>query len=439
MIDKQSITKRLLVAVGLLVPVACQQGDLEVGRQIGTPSELEVQLVDSFTVQTATVLADTFVTSADSSVLIGQWADAQAGRTSARGFASVAYATNDLTDRSGTRFDSLVLVLPLSRAYGDTTELMTLNVHRLTRTLENKTYYNPDGAEYEAAPLLTKTIRPWPRYRTRQVRILLADDLGRSFFEQLRSRAIQDDESLASFLPGLAFGSSAPGGAGPNLLLGLNVSSGAAGLLLYYHDNDMNQTRSTIRFPLQGTHFSQMLTDLSQTSLRSLRSRADAVSSRQTQNMAFVNAVSRLRTRLQIPSLNELALLDQYRGVNRAELIVEPVRKDVRDNAVPPSQLTLYQTNDLNEVLAVVPDGQSNSSVSGYYSYDPTDLEQKGRYLFDVTYYINEVLKNRLTNRPLLLTAPVSDAQLPLERLAVGDAKNPAYRMRLKLYVTMEK
>lgn len=99
----------------------------------------------------------------------------------------------------------------------------------------------------------------------------------------------------------------------------------------------------------------------------------------------------------------------------------------------------LYQTKSLNEVLAVVSDGQTSASVSGYYGYDPTDLEQKSRYAFDITYYINEVLVNRLTNRPFLLTVPGTGTQIPAERLALGDSGNPAYRMRLRLYVTMEK
>lgn len=95
-----------------------------------------------------------------------------------------------------------------------------------------------------------------------------------------------------------------------NRLLGLNVSADAAGLMLYYHDTDIAQARSILRFPIQNTHFSQVLTDLSQTPLRNLRNRADVVSSQRTQHVAFVNAGGRLQTRLQIPSLSELALLD---------------------------------------------------------------------------------------------------------------------------------
>lgn len=430
----QYISKVTLLMVAMAVLVACQKGDLEVGQQVAAPNELGVQLVDSFTVQTETVLADTFVTSADSSVLVGQWTDALTGRTQARGFASLVYAANDLPDRTDARFDSLVLVLPLRSAYGDTTQSFTLNIHRLMGEMEDKTHYNLESVAFETTPFLTKLVRPWPRYGSRQLRIRLPAELGQTLFDRLRNREISDSETLKAFLNGLAF--VAPDMA-TNLLLGINVSSNAGGLLLYYHQTDMDRTRTTLQFSLQGTHFSQIQTDRSQTPLRSLRSRSDAVSSRQTQNTAFVIAGAMLRTRLRIASLDELALTEHYRGVNRAELIVEPIRRDVRDNALPPAQLVLYQTNSVNETLATVPDG-TGTAVSGYYGYDPTDLEQKGRYAFNVTYYINEILAGRLSNRPLLLTTPGTGSTLPVERLTLGDSRNPTYRMRLRLYVTVE-
>lgn len=434
MVDKQSMIRAALFVLAVVAFVACQEGDLEVGQRVAAPTELGVQLVDSFTVQTETVLADTFVTSADSSVLVGKWTDALTGRTEARGFASLVYATNDLPNRTDARFDSLVLVLPLASAYGDTTQPFTLNIHRLIGEIEDKTHYNLEAAPYETTPFLTKLVRPWPRSGSRQLRIRLPAELGQSFFDRLRNRAISDDQTLKSFLSGLAF--AAPDMAS-NLFLGLNVSSGSGGLLLYYHQTDIDRTRSSLAFTLQGTHFSQMQTDRSQTPLRNLLTRSDAVSSGQTQHVAFVVAGAMLRTRLRIPALDELAFMEQYRGVNRAELTIEPVQSDVRNNASPPAQLVLYQTNSVNEALAAVPDG-TGTAVSGYYGYDLTDLEQKGHYAFNITYYINEIIAGRFPNRPLLLMTPSSESTLPLERLTIGDSRNPTYRMRLRLYVTVE-
>lgn len=424
----------ILALLCLLFSVSCQQGDLDVGQQIISPSELDVQSIDSFSVQAATVLADSFITSADSSVLVGQWSDVLTGRTQARGFASLAYTTHDLPDRTGVRFDSLVLVLPLGTAYGDTNQLVTLTVHRLTEKLEEDTYYNLKAASYENSPFLTKTARPWPGYGSRAWRLRLPNAVGQSFFDNLRNRTISDEETFDAFLGGLAFLATPQ----TNLFLRLPISSGAAGLVLYYHENDLNQTRSSLRFPFQGGHFSQLMTNRSNTPLQALVNRTSTVSSRLTQNASFVTAGAMLSTRLAIPSLDQLSLFSELRGINRAELVVESIRPNIRDNAAPPTQLALYLTNNQNEPLAVVPDGTGGSNtITASYSYDPNDLEQKGRYVFNLTYYINEILKTRLPNRPLLLMAVTNASQLPVERLTLGDDRNSGYRLRLKLYATL--
>ncbi|CCH52664.1 hypothetical protein BN8_01679 [Fibrisoma limi BUZ 3] len=426
----------LSVSLIAIIFTGCQSGDLTVGQQIVTPRELDVQLVDSVTVLASTVLADTFTTSADSSVLIGRWADPQAGQTTAKGFVSLGYATHSLPDQQTVRFDSLVLVLPLGTAYGDTSQLLTLNVHQLRAKLDDQTYSNLDAAAYEPTPLLTKTFRPWPRYGSRQVRIRLPNALSQDFFDKLRNRVIIDEETMDAYWKGLALLSDPS----TNLLLKLGISSAEAGLVLYYHDTDLNQTRSTIRFDLTGTHFSQVAGDRTGTPLSNLRTRLDAVSSRLTQNTAFIAAGAMLRARLEIPGLTQLVQTQQYRGINRADLILEPIRRDRRDNAAPPSRLVLFQTNSLNETLSIVPDAEgSSSTVVGYYGYDPNDLEQQAQYTFNITYYVNEILKARLPNRPLLLQAITETNSLPLERLTFGDAFKAGYRLRLRLYMTLEK
>jgi len=430
-----SFTARTTAFLGLLlVGTSCQQGDLDVGQQIISPLELAIAPIDTFRVDAATVLTDTFATSADSSVLVGQWTDALTGRTSARGFSAVSYVSHDLPDRTGARFDSLVLVLPLGTAYGDTTTPTTLRVHRLTETVDTRTYYNLNAVGYEASSFLVKTVQPRPGSGSRQVRLKLPDAYGQSLFAALRSRTISDNETFHNLLKGFAFvAEPAPA----NLLLKLAISSGSAGLVLYYHENDLNQTRSTLRFPLQGGHFSQIVTSRSGTPLVALTDRRRSVTSSLTERTSFVIPAAMLQTRLSFPSIGQLALLETFRGLNRAELIVEPVGQNPRSNAAPPAQLVLFQTNSQNERLAIVPDGTGGSSTVGAtYSYSLTDLEGQGQYVFDLTYYLNEILSTRLSNRPLLLTAVTSAAQLPQERLAIGDNSNGTYRMRLKLYAT---
>ena len=71
-----------------IVLFACQSGDLNVGQSVINPQELQVQSIDSITVQTSTVMKpDSFVTSGDVNLLVGRWADPQTGTMTAQSFA----------------------------------------------------------------------------------------------------------------------------------------------------------------------------------------------------------------------------------------------------------------------------------------------------------------------------------------------------------------
>lgn len=447
---------------GLLAGLAaCQNGDLGVGQQIVTPRALNVQIIDTITVQAATVVGDTFITNlnTDAAVMVGQWNDPLVGRTLATGFASINYAPNSLSTQTNVVYDSLVLVLPIDYAYGDTTQIFTLNVHRLNSILPTRSYSNQFDAAYEPTPYLSKLVRPG--LGGQQVRIQLPAALQTDFINQLVSRGIENQDELNAYFRGFAF-VTAPAGAttgvpAANVLFGLDVLGNAAGLTLYYHTNDLNAQNFALRFPLQPPRFSRVTTDRTGTPLQglSLANRSYAVPSTLTQNQAFVIPSAQVRTRLTIPALDRFALGGTaFRGINRAELVVEPVWPNTRDNTYPFSGQTyplyLYQTNNSNELVTFsnqligsVPTSAGSPTVSAVLNnYAPGALIPEYAYVFDITYYVNEIINGRLVNRPLLLSEAAAGSQLPqaqlVRRLTLGDARNAGYRLRLRLYVTTE-
>ena len=464
----------LSLAVGLAV-VACQSGDPGVGQQIITPRELDIQVIDTITVQTATVLADSFFTYNDNNVLpstvlsglnnvlVGRWNDPQTGRTQAKGFTSIGYTANTLPTQTGLIYDSLVLVLPVSFAYGDTTGSFTLNVHRLTGLLKNRAYSNLSSIDYEPVPYLSKTVPSGPFTSNRQYRFRLPSAMQQDFVNRLTNRTIENQEGLDGYLKGFAFVASPTA----NVFVGLNMlASSGAGLTLYYHTTDIAQTNSVLSFPLRTqdlqvstSHFSQVLTDRTGTPLAGLKNRSDAISSTLTNNQVFVVPSAQLTTRLTIPTFDKYALGgNQFRGVNRAELVMEPILGSNRSNTAPFGGLYLYQTNTNNQLIDIngdllggVTTGVSETVSAPLLNYRPFDLIPQPQYRFNMTYYVNEILAGRLLNRPLLLTtAPVNHRGLqqsvPLptlaslaQRITIGNARNQQYRLRLELFVTTEK
>jgi hypothetical protein len=324
----------LPILAGVMIS-ACMSGDLDVGQTLIRPDEMQLQYIDTVTVNMSTVMIpDSFVTSSDSSVLVGRWSDPQTGVMSARGFASLSYVFNDLPDQKGIRYDSLVLELVHGYTVGDTLKPFTLQVHQLLQPLEiGALHYNTESVAYNAKPLIQSTTVPQYKEEIRQIRIDIPDAMARSFYAKLISKEINDAETMHEFWKGFAFVS-------PNLnnvFVALNLTSSLSGIRLYYRGNDIDQTSHNILFPFQASQFTQLVNNRSGTPLQALQRPADAVSSRLTQNTSFILPGAFISTRLEIPSLSEFIKPENFIGLNRAELVVEPVRRDTRDNAPPRS------------------------------------------------------------------------------------------------------
>lgn len=427
----------LLLAVAGASLMSCLSGDPDVGQSVIDPYQLQTQLVDSITVKTYTVIEpDSFVTATDSSILIGQWADTQTGKLLAKGYASVDYATHSLADQAGVRFDSLVLELPYSFSYGDTTKAFTLRVHTLQGALSaGATYYNYSSAAYEPTPLVSKTFVALGRGENRQIRMRLSDALGQAFFAKLVSKEINDTETMWAYWKGFAF----TNGTTDNVIWGINTWAEATGLRLYYHLTDMEKTVSSVRFPLGGTHFTQLTNDASGSAMQSLKYKPQVLASTATGHQTAIGVGVGFRTRIEFPYLSQFAKPDAYLGLNLAQLQISPVRKVLYDNTPPPDQLALYETNSQNELVSTVPAlATGATSAVAAYQYLPNELELSDMYVFDITKYIGDILKGDAVNRPLILTVPASTVSLKtaLRRVMVGDQELSTDRIRLRIILT---
>ena len=428
----------LLWLIGIVL-FACQSGDLNVGQSVINPQELLVQSVDSVTIQTSTVMrTDSFPTSGDADIVIGHWTDAQTGQQRAKSFAAIDYPSNALVSQTNLRLDSLVLELGYSFVYGDTTSTFDLGVYRLNRPLPAQIYYNTGTVGYEAKPLIQKTFVPHPLSGTRLVQLRVPDELAQRLYDKLISGEVTDNTSLNDFLSGFAFVSQSTA----NTFIGFTTNPSVSGLRFYYHDTDINKTASTLLFPITSLHFTNIQNDRTGTPLAALQQRSDAVSSRLTDHTTLVSLGAGLQTRIEFPYLNDFYRPEKFADLNRALLIISPVRRDLRDNTQPPSALQLYQTNNQNEFIATVPGGTAGSEVAGAgYSIDPYSILLNDSYTIDLTYYIGQIIKRKALSRPLLLTVPASSTgqftlKTLIQRVTIGDQLRPNDQIQLKLFMT---
>ncbi|PQA58856.1 DUF4270 family protein [Siphonobacter curvatus] len=426
------------IASGLYSLGGCQKGDLTLGSEIIPNENLSVVMIDTFTVKLSTVaVSDSAITSADSSMYVGRWKDENTGMQEFTAFMSPSYPSNTLNTRLGARYDSLVLVLPLSLSYGDSVQTFKISTHQTTTPLvQSITYYNTNtSVQYQVKPLAQASFAPG-RGTTPSVRQRFSDTLGVQLFNALQNNTINNNETLHNLLPGFAVKGSSKG----NVIVGLSVPRSF--LRVYFHDDNLlTPTAESVDIPFTFMHYSRYASDFTGTPLANLKQQPDVVNSTLTDNKAYITQSGPLRTRVEFPYLTET--LEPYLtllGVNRAELVFDPVRTDVRDNTNPPSTLVLYKTNAVNDILTNQPVENvqgTGAVVSATYVVDNSGWQLKDHYTFNVTNYFNLILKRKVQNAPLILTPPVGAQQyLNFSRTALGNRDYPSDRVRLRLYFT---
>lgn len=426
-----------LITTGMYWLGACQKGDLTLGDKIVPGDGLNVVVVDTFTVKTSTVaVLDTFATSADSAIYLGRWRDANTGTQDFTGYATPVYPVNNLADVVGqVTFDSLVLQLPYSYAYGDTLGNVSLAVHMLNETIASDVYYNNDAFPYAATPFYQKTFLPY-RKELVNMQFRLPKTLGQTLFDGIRGRSIIDNQSLQGIIPGFAMKVTPS----RNLIMGINMVSERAALKIYYHQNVVDPKAESVDIRLTGPHFSNITNNFKGSPMEKLVNPSDYVNSQLTGNRSYITTGGRLRTRLEFPYLDMLKGSTTLVGVNRAELVFEPVRATLKDNTPPPASLSMYLLNENNEMIAVVPTAPgASTAVSGIYLNNNSAVEFRNNYSFVLTSYMQQLFKGQVLPRPMLLNVGTSATALNFSRVALGNSFNSDYRAKLRLYYTTKR
>ncbi|MBC8152661.1 MAG: DUF4270 family protein [Bacteroidetes bacterium] len=442
--------RSILFTTGLLLLAGwlgwgCQSGDADIGQDIITPSQFDIQYIDTVSVFTSTVVSpDTFITAGDTTLQIGRWRDALAGSTNAIGFGTPTYIPNALPDQADIVYDSLVLELPYAIVYGDTTQPFTVQAFRLIRPLESsRPYYNNSSVAYETTPFAQRTFLPQPRSgrEAGRVRIRLSDEVGRQLYTRLRDRTIANGDEFRAFFPGFAF----TGTSNANLFI--DFSAARSSIALYYHQLATSTTPVALRFPFTGPRFNRVLNDFSGTPLQTLQTRADRVPSSATNRTTFLTTGPALRTRIDIPALAQLSLTPGYAGINGAQLVVQPIFRTQRDYFTvglpvgrapsvlrPAGLLALFETNNNNDLVAAVSPtlGSTTPTSATYGLTDQSSLELRDAYTFDLSQYVLQVLRRERPYRPLLVVYSAPG----LNRLTIGDRLNATDPLRLRLFLT---
>ncbi|GAB2802146.1 hypothetical protein GCM10027275_55560 [Rhabdobacter roseus] len=432
----QKNKKRCAAVVGTLLCLlstflcSCQEGDLGIALPIDADQLIYTREIDTLTIRTATVYLDSVVTSASGTILAGRATPSQGGIMEAQGYFQLNAPSVPSTAQR-VQFDSLVLFLKYAGTFGDTTQSQTLRVHALS-VLPNylRVYSHLSALAYNPPPLAQKTFRARPS-RDSLLTFRLPDVLGQQLLEFFRNYTSLSEEMINGWNYGLTL---VPEATDQAAILSFDATQSF--VRLYYRDESTREPyQADLSIRTGNTQFNALRYAAgSWGALYSLARKGDEVPSRATGHETLVQLGVGLRTKLEIPYLQQLRHIEQYMALNRVFLDVQPVRKSLRDHTPPPTTLTLQVLNRSNQVVGNLQDF-TGTTVSATYRVDLTALTLVDGYTFDLTNYFISVLDGSLENKGLLITVGTDDGS-QVRGVALGDAQHATDRLRLRLYYT---
>lgn len=429
------ICKYLLCAFVAATAMSCEKTGFTYDNIVETPDETNYTITDTLTVNMRTIQLDSVITSNQATLLIGQKQDSYFGKITAGTFFQLKLPANSLETKA--LYDSLeLLIKPNGFVYGDSTTPQEINVFPVMEKLQPSTdnYYLYNTSNFATGSTALATFKGVIRPNVDTlIRLKMNDTKGAELFNLFKTKAneVSSQNNFQEYLQGLAL----KAGTGSTLVNGFQGSETTVIMRLHYHLDGLDVEKKYIDFPLYNpqVQFNRIQADRAGTSLQSLAPGVDGLLSDKTGNNTFIQAITGVVTRIDIPSLKSLPAISKYFKLIQASLVVEPIAGTYNDYQLP-YRLTLCAANNKNMITDTLPD-----PVTGYTQYGnlviDNMLHEKTAYTYDITRYcINEINSTNYTTRGLVLMPSSYDARTRLDRTIIGDQKNKTNRVKIKVY-----
>lgn len=437
----------LILIIGILLFSCNSKGNFDVGEDL-IDTQSGIIIVDTFQVRLSTVIMDSIPTSGTTQLLCGKYSTLLTGSTEL-----IPYFNFDIGDqiKSITEddiLDSITLKLGYSEYYiGDTTQLQTFNLYRLTEQLEfidngvtDNYIFNNSSFPHEEVPL--GTIRFYPRVsEDDSIEFRLDDAFGRTLVNLVLNNAteVESNDKFNEYLKGFVLKSATDS----KSVLGFTGDTSGVKLNVYTRvigPGESREKRYVLPLAAEKTHFNQAVSDRSSTAFSGLKVQNEEIFAINSGNRSFIAGGAGVISRFDFPSLNDVFLFDD-RVMIKAQLVFYPsVENNIR---FLPETLQFYESDKHNNVGSSLVSGSQQTAVEAKLQELDTSKEiyediYNLYYAVDITDYLTSKFSGNYynTENGLLVTVPFSNLQTRADLLILNGEKVDArtYRPQLKLY-----
>lgn len=356
-------------------------------------SNVQLRYIDTFTVQTGTFRQDSLITSAQSRILLGRMEDPVLGELSAQSYfqMSGSYGVN-----SEAIYDSIGFVLYYdSYYYGDTVQPITLNLHRITETVEpveGDFFYNTSTLDYDAAALGTVTFLPKPTTTTDSVYIPLDKAFGQEIFDKIADNEINNEDDFLQFLKGITI---VPDNAVKNTILGFSADQ-TSSMRLYYtiEDGDIDTQVDYLSYYVSSQEklFNNVTSDLSQTQLSEIKDVETVIASENTNNQFYVQAGTGLSARIEVNALRNLNQISKEGTSLDATLLLTPQSGTFDENKPLPETLMVFVIDKRNAIVSQLTTIEGTAVFANLVKEGGSEFEEETYYRIDLSGFLETIL-----------------------------------------------
>jgi hypothetical protein len=428
----------------LFIVYSCKKDPYQVGINLLPPSDtLNVKTSDTASFVAYSVLQDSIRTDETTLSILGSLMDPVFGSTTAGLY--IQYWLSAEAPDFGTNpgLDSIVLMIPYGKIYGDTNALQTLKIYELSQSIYyDSSYYSNRSAETYGVPLANYTFKPAPKDSLTvggvkippHIRINL-NKLTKYFGNKLLSApaaSLSKNVNFLDFMKGLYIESSRAQSGGA--LLSFDPTSSLSNIIMYFH----NATSDSLQFALVGSPLGARFNHFDHNNYMNaapeLRQQVFQHDTTLGKNSLFIQGLAGIRVRLRLPFLNTFAKSGKI-AINSAILTIKNAETDTTLH--PPVQLTLVVVDTAGRVGFISDENEGTNYFGGSYNTSART------YQYRITRHMQQVLDGKVKNYDMYLMAndPTANVLVPNRVMLTGTKPQlPAFSAdRIKLQVIYTK
>jgi hypothetical protein len=463
----------LFLLVGFLF-ISCEFDESGYKYNLGADfitDKTEVKMIDTLTVNTYTTIADSVVTSREDRLIAGRFVNKVGIVTSSESYFRLDPTVDNklLHENESAVFDSACIILyPDDYHWGDTTKLSELAIYPLTEDIAvndlSEYIYNINQFSCAIAPIAAFNVNLNVKENDMDeddydsIMIRVSDDYGKIFYDLVANEdTILDNKDLfTAKYKGYVI---KPANDANSFIMGFNAVADTVvspKLRIYYHDNTVNDDQyfeyslenftdySGADYSLSSTdancYVSSFITnDYTNSLYNGINVGKDIsynkLSSTSTNNLTLIQGGIDLRTRIELPSIDNLYALG-VGSIVKAVLYIEPLEGTYENKSDLPSSLELYLVDSKNRSYGQMMDFDGKTPITSSLNYNP-EFKSQTYYYIDITRFLRDEYMS--TGDPiysLQLAFPQAKVNSSVDQLILKNQKYSTDAIKLKLYLT---